>query len=155
MLRWSDCEDDQPSCSSRTFPARLMNHCIMILVILSLLLSLLLCTVPVRLLYVASGSMEPAMPTGSVIAVRTRPGYFLEPGQVITYERDSILITHRVIETGHDGSFYYITKGDANLAEDAEPVRHQQIVGTVVFISPRSLVPLLRQLRSSALHLSP
>jgi signal peptidase len=68
---------------------------------------------------VLSGSMEPAIKTGSVIAVKpvTDPNVF-QAGDVITYrsvDDPTILITHRVVEAINDSSgVKYVTKGDNN-----------------------------------------
>jgi signal peptidase len=117
------------------------------LAILALLFLIFLSSTPLRLFFVASGSMEPDIPTGSIIAVKSNPQSVLEPGLVITYQKDNILITHRIVDIGHDGSFYYITKGDANLGPDPEPVRHHQVTGKVVFVTPPFMAPALRYFR--------
>lgn len=80
---------------------------------------------------VLSGSMEPGIKTGSVIAVK--PGgdktRFLT-GDVITFQEEGgKLITHRVtevIESG--GNVMYRTKGDNNNAEDKNLVMSQNVV---------------------------
>ncbi|WP_100012705.1 signal peptidase I SipW [Lentibacillus sediminis] len=80
---------------------------------------------------VLSGSMEPEMQTGSIIAIKlggdmTR----FEKGDVITFRNaDNILITHRVDQV-MEGGEQYITKGDNNEEADSEPVIAQNIVGT-------------------------
>lgn len=81
---------------------------------------------------VFSGSMEPALRTGSIAFTnirKTEP----EPGDIITYCLEDACITHRVVEKGRG---FYITKGDANDAADAVPVVSSQIIGTVVFSIP-------------------
>jgi signal peptidase len=76
---------------------------------------------------VLSGSMEPAIKTGSVIAVKpvTDPNVF-QVGDVITYhamDDYTILITHRIVEVINDGSgVKYVTKGDSNDAIDPTPI---------------------------------
>lgn len=81
---------------------------------------------------VLSGSMEPDIQTGSIIAVK--PGGDMtrfETGDVITFIKDEEgnLVTHRVIEVnGKDENLHYITKGDNNNAVDMEPVLHQNVV---------------------------
>lgn len=102
----------------------------------------------IRLFTVVSGSMSPAMPTGSYILVTNGQYELLKPGDIATFRKDDIIITHRVMDLGYDGSFYYITKGDANKLPDPEPVRHHQILGRVVFIAPPIVLPLLTFLRN-------
>src|SRR5690625_2935534 len=60
---------------------------------------------------VLSGSMEPRIKTGSVIFIKlggdlTR----FKQGDIITFQKDSILVTHRIIEVLVEGK-EYITKG--------------------------------------------
>ncbi|MFS0674185.1 signal peptidase I SipW [Ornithinibacillus sp. 179-J 7C1 HS] len=80
---------------------------------------------------VLSGSMEPGIKTGSVIAVK--PGGDMkrfQPGDVITFqEEDGKLITHRVTEVvDSGGNIMYRTKGDNNDAEDLNPVLSENVV---------------------------
>lgn len=80
---------------------------------------------------VLSGSMEPEFRTGSVIAVI--PGGDMtrfQEGDIITFmERDSILITHRVMEVVHSGEHVmYRTKGDNNSAADSDMVLSENVV---------------------------
>lgn len=80
---------------------------------------------------VLSGSMDPGIKTGSVIAVK--PGGDMkrfQPGDVITFqEEDGKLITHRVTEVvDSGGNIMYRTKGDNNDAEDLNPVLSENVV---------------------------
>lgn len=79
---------------------------------------------------VLSGSMEPNIQTGSVIAVRQTKGQpRFEKGDVVTYKaKDDILITHRIVKVKGNGK-QYITKGDHNNAADPDPVPAGNIVG--------------------------
>lgn len=80
---------------------------------------------------VLSGSMEPGIQTGSVIAVKSvdEPTDF-QKGDVITFRtKDDILVTHRIAKVMEDGQ-QYTTKGDANDGPDMNPVNSGDIVGT-------------------------
>ena len=81
--------------------------------------------------YVETGSMEDYISIGDVIIVKKTNDY--KENEVITFiqEGDKIVTTHRIIEV-HDG--YYITKGDANNAEDKKAVYENEIVGEVIDI---------------------
>ncbi len=81
---------------------------------------------------VLSGSMEPKIPTGAVIVVDGRRNEW-NPGEVITYRRGNMVVTHRIVEKTEDG---YRTKGDANEEEDAGTVRGDQVVGNVIAVLP-------------------
>lgn len=87
---------------------------------------------------VLSGSMEPSMPTGSLVLTKSVDPESVHVGDVITFrlesgsfETDSA--THRVaaIEQG-PGGLSFITKGDANQAPDPLPVPASALVGRVV-----------------------
>lgn len=79
---------------------------------------------------VLSGSMEPGIQTGSIIAVKLaedKTGF--KEGDVITFMEEDILITHRIIEVVHSGdSVLYRTKGDNNNAADMDPVQSVNVV---------------------------
>ncbi|WP_144460298.1 signal peptidase I SipW [Siminovitchia fortis] len=80
---------------------------------------------------VLSGSMEPGIKTGSVIAVK--PGGDMtrfKEGDVITFMQDeNTLVTHRVVEVDKSGKHVmYTTKGDNNNAADMEPVLSENVV---------------------------
>lgn len=81
---------------------------------------------------VLSGSMEPAIPTGSVVVVDGRKKE-RNPGDVITYRRGSMVVTHRIAEKKKEG---YCTKGDSNEEEDAGIVPEGQVIGNVVAVLP-------------------
>ena len=87
---------------------------------------------------VSSGSMEPAISTGSV--VYTAPpamGSSLNKGDVITYEDGRHLTTHRIHEVNHDnGEYSFVTKGDANEKPDSREVTREDIVGEVFLDVP-------------------
>lgn len=92
-----------------------------------------------KIMAVLSGSMEPAIRTGSIVIVRPQEGYRI--GDIITFTGvnggKSIPITHRVAETRVDrGTPSYLTKGDANNAPDARLVAHREIIGGLVFSVP-------------------
>jgi signal peptidase len=83
---------------------------------------------------ILSGSMEPALPVGSLVITRQEERY--EIGDIVTYalpgNRDE-LITHRVV--GNDrqpARTYLVTKGDANPNGDRWRVPSDQVVGRVV-----------------------
>lgn len=90
----------------------------------------------VPLAVVASYSMEPSLRLGDLILVNGAA----EPrlGDVIVYvsPRGS-LIVHRVVEVRETlQGIRYITKGDANLAPDADPVPAERVKGRVDLVVP-------------------
>ncbi len=89
-------------------------------------------------LIVMSGSMEPAIPAGSVLFMNSKVRS-AEPGDIITFDlnagegRERNLVTHRVSRM--EGS-RYITKGDYNEQEDFVPVEPAQVLGNYLFHIP-------------------
>lgn len=90
----------------------------------------------VQLFTVRSGSMEPAIPTGSLIFVRPSTEY--APGDIITVRTgDRKTVTHRIVEVlSTDVGLAYHTKGDNN--EEADPVetRSTDVIGKTLLIVP-------------------
>ena len=80
---------------------------------------------------VMSGSMEPVIETGDMIFIRSTDPGTLKEGDVICYLLSGKAITHRIVgvTTGEDGQPRYITRGDANNAEDRMPVTSEQVQG--------------------------
>lgn len=83
---------------------------------------------------VLSGSMEPGIHTGSVVALK--PGGDMtrfQKGDVITFmDEESRLITHRIVDVELNSALNqatYTTKGDANDAADSSPVFSTNVVG--------------------------
>ncbi len=90
-----------------------------------------------KIMVVQSGSMEPAIKTGSVIIVKPADNY--QTGDVITFagEDRKKTTTHRIVDTEVvSGKVFYITKGDANNAEDSNRIAQERIIGKVLFSVP-------------------
>lgn len=85
---------------------------------------------------ILTGSMEPAIPTGSVIYVKSADIEDIQEGDVITFRLGSgnaNTATHRVVEVLEDG---VKTKGDANTNIDATIVDENRLLGEVVYTLP-------------------
>ena len=76
-------------------------------------------------LIVQSGSMEPTVPTGSLLVTRTTPASDLRNGDVVTVpRRDRTLVTHRIVNVAHHGREAVLQlKGDDNDVADPFPYR--------------------------------
>lgn len=79
---------------------------------------------------VLSGSMEPHLSIDDMIVIHETNDYQLD--DVIVFEKDGIVVVHRIINIDGEN---YITKGDANNAEDA-PITSKHIVGEVIGVLP-------------------
>lgn len=87
-----------------------------------------------EMMTVLSGSMEPAIKTGSIIAVKPVSNKTsFQKGDVVTFkaaDNPNTLITHRIVEIQKEkDSVRYITKGDSNDAKDRTAVIAKNIVG--------------------------
>ncbi|MDO5551457.1 MAG: signal peptidase I [Lachnospiraceae bacterium] len=79
---------------------------------------------------ILSSSMEPTIPTGSLVFVNTKDKQAAN-GDIVTFSmtngKDEITVTHRIVETTAEG---FITKGDNNEVNDLKPLTADRIVGT-------------------------
>lgn len=89
---------------------------------------------------VVSGSMEPAIPTGSIVVSRPIAVEDVRFNDVITFQMESgksQTVTHRVIGVDFaDGQQQFRTQGDANSVEDPVPVLPVQVRGKVLYHVP-------------------
>ncbi len=85
---------------------------------------------------VYTGSMEPAIPVGSVVVIKPVSPETLTVGDVICFKigsERSTTVTHRIINITGQG---FITKGDANEDPDQWVVKKEDVVGKVIAIIP-------------------
>lgn len=80
---------------------------------------------------VLTGSMEPAIPVGSIVITKEQSSYEIE--DIISFQEEGSVITHRIISIDRER---YITKGDANNVADTEEVQQKQILGKVILMIP-------------------
>lgn len=107
---------------------------------------------------IASGSMEPVIPIGSIIFTKPEDQYY--PGQVISFTRtiaemfpenqvvgetinnninnqEKIIVSHRIISVQNKNSeITYRTKGDANDKPDYNSINTANIIGRVFLTLP-------------------
>lgn len=87
---------------------------------------------------VQSGSMEPAIKTGSIVVVKPAETYAI--GDIITFGEDTrkkVPTTHRILDVrAIEGGYLFTTKGDANEDTDTKEVRSGEIIGKVQFAVP-------------------
>lgn len=92
---------------------------------------------------IATGSMEPMIKPGDVILVEKIKNSddinTLKINDVIQFKRDSILISHRIIEIINDEKegILFKTKGDNNSTYDSDLVKPQNIKGTIKKVIPK------------------
>ncbi len=87
---------------------------------------------------VKSGSMEPAIKTGSIVVIKPSANYTV--GDVVTFGKDTkkdIPTTHRIVASrAVQGTLLFTTKGDANEDKDTQEIRQSDIHGKVLFDVP-------------------
>jgi signal peptidase I len=97
----------------------------------------------IKLYTVQSGSMEPAIKTGSVVASKPQNNYL--KGDIITFksEKDKISVnplnttTHRIFDIKNEnGVVSYITKGDVNNTPDMVVTTKDLVLGKVILTIP-------------------
>lgn len=107
-------------------------------VVLLLIVSIFPITGNYKVMVVQSGSMEPAIKTGSVVIVKPDSDY--EVGDIISFssaKSSKTIITHRIAEIiEKDGQKSYMTKGDANNGQDSSEVSKENVLGKVFFSVP-------------------
>ncbi len=82
---------------------------------------------------VVSGSMQESIPVGSLIFIKDIQAENLKVGDIITYLKDEIAVTHRINSIEKIGnSFEFTTKGDENDSVDNFKVLEEEIQGKYI-----------------------
>lgn len=110
----------------------------LVLGVVCLVVPKILGAVPLTIL---SGSMAPTMPAGALAVVRPVDASHARVGDVLTYQAEPdnpTLVTHRVIAVSRNthGDVSLTLQGDANGAPDEQPVRPEQVRGSVAYAVP-------------------
>ena len=85
---------------------------------------------------VFTGSMEPAIPVGSMVVIKPADPETLKVGDIICFKIESesaTTVTHRIINMTSEG---FRTKGDANEEPDQWIVRKENVIGKVIAVIP-------------------
>lgn len=97
---------------------------------------------PYSVFRVATGSMEPTLPVGTLLLSKEVDISVVQTGDIVCFRstvmgRSGQIVTHRVIQVGQDlnGGVLLETKGDANLTADGDYVTQANFVGEVVWHS--------------------
>jgi len=84
-----------------------------------------------RAYVVTSGSMEPAIKTGSIIITKAKPNYVI--GDVVTFKNGANTVTHRIVNMDDTT---ITTKGDANSDADISTTPKSSIIGSSFLTVP-------------------
>lgn len=117
----------------------IINTILIILILIAILVVFSFAPIPgnYKIFTVQSGSMEPAIKTGSLIFVKPMGDYNV--GDVITRRTTDpkVTITHRIfLKEEINGQTAFETKGDANNAPDGEKFTRDAIIGKVLLTIP-------------------
>ena len=82
---------------------------------------------------IVTPSMKPTINPGDMILVKKTDIDKLEKGDIITFNKDNIVATHRIEEINGDS---IITKGDNNNLEDT-PINKSDVIGKFMFSIPK------------------
>lgn len=119
--------------------AALICRVLGVLILGCVILSCLPVTVPQIMGYraynVVSGSMEPALPVGSLIYVAKVQPETVQQQDMVAFWRDGTVVTHRVVENDL-AQEAFVTKGDANAENDMTPVPYGNLIGKVAYHVP-------------------
>lgn len=111
---------------------RVVGNGICILSAVILIMAAAAMLLQIKPVVVMSGSMEPAIKTGSIAFIDLKDRNIKE-GDIIAFEKAGMFITHRAIRRVDGG---WVTKGDANFSEDPGAIDDKSIVGTTIFSIP-------------------
>lgn len=91
-----------------------------------------------QMLGIGSNSMQPKINKGdAVIIKKVKEENEIKKGDIIAYKTNDKIIIHRLVEiTTEDNEKRYITKGDANNAEDNVEIKLKNIKGKVIVKIP-------------------
>ena len=91
------------------------------------------------LMAVQTGSMTPEYPIGSVIIIKETAPEKLKEKDVITFYSSNpmlgnMIVTHRIMSVNNDGdgTYSYVTQGDANSIPDEYAAESEKVIGKVI-----------------------
>ncbi|MCD4962532.1 signal peptidase I [Enterococcus casseliflavus] len=82
---------------------------------------------------VISGSMEPTLRVGDYVVVQAEDFDQLAVGEIITFENEGTMVTHRIISITDEG---IQTRGDHNTVNDMKQVTEDKYVGRLALHIP-------------------
>lgn len=87
-----------------------------------------------KMFIITSGSMDPYLQIGDVIAIKEIKQEELGKNDIITFNEGEYQVTHRIVDIlEENGETVYQTKGDANNTNDSDLVKYENIEGKYVF----------------------
>lgn len=123
----------------KTIEKIIVNLIIVLLAIIAILAILGFCQVNIQknqyinifgysVLSAETGSMSPTIEKGDIVIIKI--GDEIKENDIITYKKDNVLITHRIVSITGDT---IIARGDYNNTDD-EPIKKDAVIGKEVFV---------------------
>lgn len=93
---------------------------------------------PLKMYTVLSGSMEPTIPTGSLVfALDVKPEELVVEDILMFNPRETNMVMHRIVDIVEtENGREFITRGDANNVNDPVPIYPQEVKGRVFGFVP-------------------
>ena len=83
---------------------------------------------------IVSESMKPTLEINDVVVVKTCEATQLQKGDIITFQQDGRIISHRILDITKDKKIIkFRTKGDNNEIPDSDLIPEGQVYGKVLF----------------------
>ena len=88
-----------------------------------------------KMIAIASNSMSPTYRRGDAVIYEKIDVHDLEIGDILAFQKNDIVVTHRIVKIWKQGNqYYYTTKGDNNNTEDNFKTKDTEVLGKVRFI---------------------
>ena len=86
---------------------------------------------------ISTNSMSPTINKYDVVVCKNVKQNELKVGDVITYQINDEVITHRISRIEEQDQTYYYTKGDNNTEEDKKKITFNDIKGKEIYVIPK------------------
>ena len=84
---------------------------------------------------IMSNSMSPTYRRGDAIIYNEVDTSELKVDDILAFQKDGIVVTHRIVKVWKQGNtYYYTTKGDNNNTEDSFKPREENVLGRVEYV---------------------
>lgn len=88
-----------------------------------------------RLIAIASDSMSPTYNRGDAVLIEYMKPEELRKGDILVFNREGIIITHRIVDiTKKKDKYYFTTQGDANPKPDGFISTDENVIGKVDYV---------------------
>lgn len=104
-----------------------------ILVLLMIIVVLVAGIFKYKMIAVASNSMFPIYEKGDAVIYEKVSADKLGIGDILAFQKENIIVTHRIVEIRKNTNYVFITKGDNNDSIDSFEVNASDVLGKVLY----------------------